>query len=500
YAFTFGPVPATTFVAPAPAFFRGLGDLFGFERQGLISYAFGRVSQRGFWWYFPVVLLMKTTLPVLLLAIAGGWFAWRSDRFRSVYVESTLAMLAIIAVSMTSTLDLGARYVLPAFLPMTLAATAAAMALLESSRRPLRIAGVAALAAQGIVSIAAHPDYFPYFNLLAGREPGRYFVDSNLDWGQDLLRLKRVARHLEIDRIGLAIPGNRASNAEFDAIGLPPSYGIQPFNPRSGWVAVGEHFYRVERSGWRWLDAYPMTRIGTSIRLYHIPSNAPAVVERDVLAEEVLLPIAGSGETGAAGGARWRVDQTVQNRGATRVRLSRTNCPGAAACDFDVNPGQTVRIEGADPIRPFIYVSVPRKAIGNISFATVARRADRNLPESEIVVPAIPKSQFRQHTIEFDGIPFTGEGRLNLRLYSQPDNAWTTAKIRIASKRGVVAERVVPIYVTGYYTHGDFASLFPGIAAKGERMHVTIEVADPSWAFITSTVADRSTVFLPKDG
>jgi hypothetical protein len=440
---------------------------------------------------------LKTTLPVLLLAIGGGWFASRSNRLRAVYTESTLATLAILAVSMTSTLDLGVRYVLSAYVPMALAATAAAMALLESSRRGWRVAGIALVAAQGVVSIAAHPDYLPYFNALAGQEPGRYFVDSNLDWGQDLLRLKRVARRLQIERIGLAIPGNRTSNDEFNAIGLPPNYGIQPFNPQNGWIAVGEHFYRVDGKGWHWLDAFPMRRIGTSIRLYHVPKGAIRIDEPST--EEVLLPIAGTqGEIGAAGGARWRVDQTVVNNGTGRVRLSRTNCPGAAACEFDVASGQSIRIEGPDPIRPFIYVSVPRQAINDITFTTVARRVDQNVPGSEIIVPAIRKSQFRLRTIEFDDIPFSRTRRLNLRIYSQPGNAWVNAKIRIADGRGFVAERAVPIYSTGYYTHGDLGSLFPSIPANDETMHVTIEVADPSWAFITSTGNDRATVHLPK--
>jgi len=500
YAFTFGPVSGTRFSAPAPAFFRGLGDLMQFDRDGFVSYAFEKISRHGFWWYFPAAVLLKTTLPVLVLTIGGGWFACRAERFRWTFVESVLAALAIIAVAIPSTLDLGVRYVLPVYVPMTLAATAAAMALLEISRKAIRLAAVLLLALQAVVSIAAHPDYFPYFNALAGNEPGRYLVDSNLDWGQDTLRLKKAARRLRIERIGLAIPGNRTSNEEFDAIGLPPNYGISPYNPRHGWLAVGEHFYRVDRDGWRWLDAYPMQRIGKSIRLYHIPKGAPGTQELEKPSEQVLLPIAGTEvEQGAPGGARWRVDQTVQNRGTQSVHLSRTNCPGSAACEFDLAPGQSQRIAGSDPIRPFIYVSVPHDVIDDIAFTTVARRVDRNVPGSDLVVPAVRKSEFRERKVEFDAVPFSRTQRLNLRLYSEAGSASTTATIRVAGDRGVVAERIVPISITGYFTHGDFASLFPGIVAKDKGMHVTIDAGQPSWAFITATDAEgRSTVYLPK--
>ena len=36
----------------------------------------------------------------------------------------------------------------------------------------------------------AHPDHLSYFNALAGDHPEHILVDSNLDWGQDLYRLR----------------------------------------------------------------------------------------------------------------------------------------------------------------------------------------------------------------------------------------------------------------------------------------------------------------------
>ena len=37
-----------------------------------------------------------------------------------------------------------------------------------------------------------------YFNPLAGREPGHALIDSDLDWGQDFLLLKRELRARQI--------------------------------------------------------------------------------------------------------------------------------------------------------------------------------------------------------------------------------------------------------------------------------------------------------------
>ena len=45
-----------------------------------------------------------------------------------------------------------------------------------------------------IGSLAAHPDYLAYFNALAGDDPERIVVDSDLDWGQDIKRLGQRLR------------------------------------------------------------------------------------------------------------------------------------------------------------------------------------------------------------------------------------------------------------------------------------------------------------------
>jgi hypothetical protein len=132
-------------------------------------------------------MLFKTALATLIFAIAG-FFVARKRLFISVIA----AVIAILITAMPAKLDLGIRYVLPLYVPLTIAAAAAALAMLGSAGKPVRIGAIVLLAWQTIASAIAHPDYFPYFNELAGRQPGRYFIDSNLDWGQDLWRLRGV--------------------------------------------------------------------------------------------------------------------------------------------------------------------------------------------------------------------------------------------------------------------------------------------------------------------
>ena len=47
------------------------------------------------------------------------------------------------------------------------------------------------LAIQAPSSRRARPELMAYFNPLAGAEPGHALIDSDLDWGQDMLLLQR---------------------------------------------------------------------------------------------------------------------------------------------------------------------------------------------------------------------------------------------------------------------------------------------------------------------
>jgi hypothetical protein len=121
---------------------------------------------------------------------------------------------------------------------------------------------------RALISAATHPDYFPYFNALAGRDPSRILVDSNLDWGQDVLRLRHALRKRHIEKVGLSLMGG----ADVEALGFPPNYNLDSHGPANGWIAVSDHIYRMEKAegGWWWLEGHPYKRVGKSIRLFNM--------------------------------------------------------------------------------------------------------------------------------------------------------------------------------------------------------------------------------------
>jgi len=194
------------FHLPAHRYLWGLGAVATHNSGGHPSYLMGLRSETGFWYYFPVVFAVKSTLAALLataVGLAGGaWLAWKSAsrgalaRFRDIppmCAGLLFPPLFYFGVSMTSGINLGMRHILPVY-PFLYVGAAAMMARFASDGRAARLATMA-MAALGLLQAAEcariAPDYLAYFNPLAGG-PGNgphYLVDSNIDWGQDVKKL-----------------------------------------------------------------------------------------------------------------------------------------------------------------------------------------------------------------------------------------------------------------------------------------------------------------------
>jgi len=221
---------------------------------------FGEVRKGGWWYYFPVALFFKTPIPFLALALAG------CTRKR----EPALIAAVILGIAMTGNINIGVRHLLPLYAPLAIAAAAVRV-------RWLVVACTAWLV---IGSALAHPDYLPWFNVFAGREPQRVLNDSNLDWGQDVLRLVRLARDEKLPNLTTSL----ATNAPLDQLGLPPRTDLQALQPVHGWLAISELNIALGRDLSpeirRWLDnllrGKQYRRVGKSIRLYELSSPTPA--------------------------------------------------------------------------------------------------------------------------------------------------------------------------------------------------------------------------------
>jgi len=265
---------------PAPGFFAGLRAAAHKDREGTRAYLLGRVRQGGWWYFFLVALAFKSPLPFLILAGIGLTFLIRQSRSRPAWrpLALPLAVIAILFVTMPVRINLGLRHVLPVYplLAIVAAFGATTMWNAERLRRLGRAGAVVLLGWQVTSSARIHPDYLAYFNELAGSNPERILVDSDLDWGQDVLRLSDALRSRGVDALSIAC----FCNADLSKHNLPPYKLLLPHEKTTGWIAIS--MFDLKEGGvhegkqgpldaYSWLEAYePVALVGRSIRLYYI--------------------------------------------------------------------------------------------------------------------------------------------------------------------------------------------------------------------------------------
>lgn len=284
---------------PGHEFVHGLLFLRAHTIAGHAATLLGEFSQRGFVLYYPIVLLTKTPLPFLLFAAAGLWALLRSPATpaRRFHLGCALGALGILIIAMASPINLGVRHVLVLYPLVALAAAHGLARRAEPapvdrrlilprwiSRRWILGGALACLALQSALLALSVPNQIAYFNVLAGREPAFVSSDSDFDWGQDMLALERYVATHPIPELYVALNGTTRACSHH----LPPLKAL-PTHPVTGWIAVSERIYRLNRGGIRrdpcgppggliadpgwldWLKPYrPVAIVGKTVRLYHI--------------------------------------------------------------------------------------------------------------------------------------------------------------------------------------------------------------------------------------
>jgi len=248
----------------------GVLDVLVHNAVGHDSYLLGRWSQTGWWYFFPVVLAVKSPVALLWLAILGWGVVFR--RFRQAswpQILTAVFALAILLVCMAARVNLGVRHILPIYPLLAIAGGHAVTTMFQHSRYA---AIVAALLVAWVIgdSIRAHPDYLAHFNEFAGSHPEAIVCESDLDWGQDLHRLSQRLKERGVQDVSIAYFGT----APLDQAGLPHYALASATLPARGYIAVSLHDLNIDyrKSGsFAWLKSYtPVERIGKSIDLFYI--------------------------------------------------------------------------------------------------------------------------------------------------------------------------------------------------------------------------------------
>ncbi|MFO7661956.1 MAG: phospholipid carrier-dependent glycosyltransferase [Chloroflexota bacterium] len=290
-----------TWPLPMPTFWAGLEQIFILTQSGRMpSFMLGRFSDDGFLTYFPVAFLTKTPLVLIFLLIVAAFvLLWRGKtRRRALFLLLPAILLYILTIQ--SALNIGYRHVLPAlpYLLVLISGLAAPeiSSLLSGVNKPMKEKVPILALTFGLITVIGialwiHPHYLSYFNRIAGGPANGYrvLIDSNVDWGQDLLRLKSWMETNEVSEINLGWFGS--AEADYYGLAYRPLPGIGrdsffqlwwdvPFNrtkPEPGVYAISatslwEVPLRVEeKTVYEWFRArQPDDRVGYSILIYHV--------------------------------------------------------------------------------------------------------------------------------------------------------------------------------------------------------------------------------------
>lgn len=288
----------------------GLGLLMVGQRTGggNTTYFLGEVSSTSWWYYFPLIYLMKESLPILVLLfltllvslyqiirykfLIARFYFWIKENFVSFSILTFVIIYWLISI--TSNLNIGVRHLIPTLPFLYILISKKTLDII--SRKSIEWSPSILINIKLIIglflkqwlkyfilvilifwhiwsTIFAWPYFLSYFNNLIGSENGyKYVVDSNVDWGQDLKRLAKFVANNHISQI----------KVDYFGSGSPEYYLGDAFIPwqsnrgkTTGWLAISATVYQTSKehpeTSYAWLDNYkPVTIIGNSILVFNI--------------------------------------------------------------------------------------------------------------------------------------------------------------------------------------------------------------------------------------
>jgi len=285
YRFSIAPIaldPGSVRV-PLGQYWQAISFQLNHQQSGHVAYLLGMVSDRGWWYYYPLAFLVKTSLPLLLLL----GLAFSRGKLDGDELSLIVPAAIFFAFTVFQKLDLGIRYLLPIY-PLLIVFVGRIL------RKPWpvqwgawpRRAILVLLAWCVVEAVSCAPHYLSYFNQLAGgpSHGGGVLADSNLDWGQDLpalaawQRAHPTATPLHFAYFGPADVSRYGVECErLPDLGpkdppQPPEWYARESQPRAGWIAISANCLKL-LSAYHWLQAYqPVDRAGYSILIYHLPA------------------------------------------------------------------------------------------------------------------------------------------------------------------------------------------------------------------------------------
>lgn len=247
---------------------------------GQAAFFHGELSNKSWWNFYPAVFLLKTPIPIIALFLAALVHSvrdFRNNWYDTLYLFVPIAALFI--VFSRSNFAVGVRYLLPIYPFIFVMIGGLALC---GKKIHLGCYFFVAWLAGGTFFVAPH--YLAYFNeIIGGPANGyKYFVDSNLDWGQGLKQLKRYMDNNGVKRITLSYFGADSPQRygiEYDWLPSHHLYNPAPDKPvaidRNQLLAISatnlQGVYLENTDEFKWLRQYePIATIGYSILIYDL--------------------------------------------------------------------------------------------------------------------------------------------------------------------------------------------------------------------------------------
>jgi 4-amino-4-deoxy-L-arabinose transferase-like glycosyltransferase len=286
-------------------FIRGLDEQMSHENSGFSSYMDGKWNFPGGWYsYYLYGMLVKMPEIFFCILLLFLFLFFFSDFKKDIHNPTTYLLIAcgtffFAFISLNKGINSHFRYVLPSLVFFSVVLSSVGSFLQRVRQKWVHII----LPFFFIFPLAStYPRTISYFNWYAGgsKNGWKHLIDSNHDWGQDLLALSEwLKENPEVKSINLAFLGLMDPNIygiKFDM--APPIYpreGSIKFSPpykttpREGWYAISGSFlaglqaptydkwgnwHGVPFGGYRYLkDLKPKAYAGDSISIFYLSAK-----------------------------------------------------------------------------------------------------------------------------------------------------------------------------------------------------------------------------------
>ena len=214
------------------AYLGGLHGAVGLATGDTGPFLFGHLFSHRQWFFFPAVMLVKSTVAVLLLlALSAFGFRYVSRKRRELlFLVLPAGLFLLVCMSAENSMM---RHLLPVY-PFLFILTAAAMVELARRHRWARYAAPALLLAHAASSLHAYPFYLSYANELFGGPSKLYKRLPYSDTGEGIKEIKAYVARRHPGPCWILTPYQM--NPDFYQTGCAPmmSYSTGPWAPRPG--------------------------------------------------------------------------------------------------------------------------------------------------------------------------------------------------------------------------------------------------------------------------